>query len=102
MQATIWLRRLQAAAAGGMLGLALAFPQETPWPPVRESCRLWAGSVMPALFPYLALSQWLCASVHAPALTVPLAMLGGSPPARGSLRWADFPLRAPSAWPPCA
>lgn len=78
MQATIWLRCLQAAAAGGMLGLALAFPQET-MAAVRESCRLWAGSVMPALFPYLALSQWLCASVHAPALTVPLAMLGGSP-----------------------
>lgn len=101
MQATIWLRRLQAAAAGGMLGLALAFPQET-MAAVRESCRLWAGSVMPALFPYLALSQWLCASVHAPALTVPLAMLAARPPARGSLRWADFPLRAPSAWPPCA
>lgn len=45
----------------------------------RSACALWANSVMPALFPYLVLSQLLASFLHNDILTIPLSMLGGSP-----------------------
>ena len=45
----------------------------------RTACRVWSTDVMPALFPYMVLSQLLKSAIRSPLATVPLAMLGGSP-----------------------
>ncbi|MDR0929549.1 MAG: hypothetical protein LBM74_07545 [Oscillospiraceae bacterium] len=73
-----WIRRLRAAAVGGLLGLMAAYPQEA-MAAARDACRLWAAGVMPALFPYMVFSQLLMAALRGRWLLAPLAMLGGSP-----------------------
>lgn len=70
--------RLCAACIGGLIGLLLSYPQVA-IEAARSACALWVNSVMPALFPYLVLSQLLAACLQNDALTIPLAMLGGSP-----------------------
>lgn len=74
----VWWGRLRAAWLGAALALFALYPEDA-MEAARAACRLWAGHVMPALFPYMVFSQLLASSVRSPLLTVPLAMLGGSP-----------------------
>lgn len=85
-----WLGRLYAAAIGALLALLMSYPQ-TAMEAVRTACRGWATGVMPALFPYMVISQLLASSVPGGALTVPLSMLGGSPAGARLIAQAGFP-----------
>jgi hypothetical protein len=85
-----WIRRLRAAAVGGLLGLMAAHPQDA-MEAARGACRLWAVGVMPALFPYMVFSQLLMATLRARWLLAPLAMLGGSPAGSRLIALAQLP-----------
>ncbi len=89
-----WLPRLRAAGLGALLALLMLYPQEA-MEAARSACRLWASSVMPALFPYMVFSQLLASSVRGGWLTAPLAMLGGSPAGARLIALGDLsPTRA--------
>jgi len=84
--------RLRAGLYGAALGMLALFPQEA-MAAARSACHTWANSVMPALFPYMVLSQLLLSAVRSPALTAPLAMLGGSPAGARLISLAGYPAR---------
>lgn len=69
--------RLKAALSGMLLALLTLHPQPA-MQAARDSCRLWATSVLPALFPYLTLSRLLLQTAGG-AFSLPVAMLAGSP-----------------------
>jgi len=69
---------VRAAMVGAALGMLARYPREA-MAAARSACHLWANGVMPALFPYMVLSQLLLPAVKSPLLLAPLAMLGGSP-----------------------
>lgn len=78
MRSVKWGARVRAAGLGALLVLLLLYPPDA-MSAVREAVRLWAQHVMPALFPYMVISSLLVAFTRGRALTMPLAMLGGSP-----------------------
>lgn len=73
-----WLPRLYAACIGSCIALLLLYP-EVSIDAAKTACGVWANKVMPALFPYLVVSQLLAASIPSFLCIVPLSMLGGSP-----------------------
>ena len=70
---------LFTSALTGALLAALALRPQAGMEAARAACRQWATGVLPALFPYLVLSRLLLGAAGGGALTVPLAMLAGSP-----------------------
>lgn len=70
---------LFTSALTGALLAALALRPQAGMEAARAACRQWATGVLPALFPYLVLSRLLLGVAGGGALTVPLAMLAGSP-----------------------
>lgn len=73
------LSSLFSSALAGALLAALALRPQAGMQAARLACRQWATGVLPALFPYLVVSRLLLGAAGGGALTVPLAMLAGSP-----------------------
>lgn len=77
---------VRAIMLAGLIALALLEPAAVT-AAARQACRVWAESVMPALFPFVTLSLLLVSSLNAwdgadallTGLTIALGMLGGSP-----------------------
>lgn len=69
--------RLKAALTGLLLALLTLHPHQA-MQAACDSCRLWATSVLPALFPYLTLSRLLLQTARG-VFSLPVAMLAGSP-----------------------
>lgn len=78
MMKNYWLPRVYAACFGGCAALLALYPQAV-IESATQACGLWANKVMPALFPFLVISQLLTACLPGDLFTVPLSMLGGSP-----------------------
>lgn len=85
-----WMQRLYAACVGALVALLMCYPQDA-MRAARAACALWAGSVMPALFPYLVLSQLLAALLQSRLLIIPLSMLGGSPAGARLISLSRYP-----------
>ena len=73
------LLSLLASALAGALLASLALRPQAGMEAARLACRQWATGVLPALFPYLVLSRLLLGAAGGSMLTIPLAMLAGSP-----------------------
>ena len=73
------LLSLLASALAGALLASLALRPQAGMEAARLACRQWATGVLPALFPYLVLSRLLLGAAGGGMLTIPLAMLAGSP-----------------------
>lgn len=89
MKKDVLQKRISAAFVGALLALLLLYPADA-MDAVRAACRLWAGQVMPALFPYMVVSSLLVSRLGSRALTVPLSMLGGSPTGARLVAQAGF------------
>ncbi len=72
-------RRAGQAVLWCALLCALALHPQAAMEAARTACRQWATGVMPALFPFLVLSQMLANAVGGSTMAVPAAMLAGSP-----------------------
>lgn len=83
---------LRPLLSGGMLGLTLAFPQQT-IAATLQALRIFSTGVLPSLFPFTACMLLFTAGrSFSPAALISLSLLGGSP--AGARLFQDVPLSA--------